>query len=453
MSAKFASKLGIIATTVGSAVGLGNVWRFPAEVQSNGGAAFLLVYFLCVLLLGIPVMLCEFSLGRAGGMDAVNSFRKLTPDKPWWITGVLGILASYLIFSFYLVVAGWTFEYMIQSITGQLYQPIEGMSSAQMFTAKMHNYIETDFSPLINTFIIIALNLVILVFGVQKGIERISNILMPTLFVLLIIFCFVSLSLPGASGGVEFFFHADLTKITPSVVVNALGQAFFSLSLGMGVLITYSSYFPKNTNLTKTAFTVSFFDMLVAIMMGLIIFPAVVSFGLQNESLQGQTLVFVTLPEVFNRMHYTGLWSTLFFLTLSVAAITSTISMAEVCVAFMENRFKMSRVKATAVVVLPTVVLSSLCSLSLGSWKFLSLWGQSLFNIFDNIATNILLPIGALLICIYVGWVLPSKTIRAQFTNDGTIRNPLVDVIMFCIRYIAPPAILIILIASIISLC
>ncbi len=448
MSTKFGSKLGIIATTVGSAVGLGNVWRFPSEVQSNGGAAFLLVYIVCVLLLGIPVMLSEFSIGRAGGLDAFNSFKKLSPDKPWWVTGVIGILAAYLIFSFYTVVAGWTFEYMIQSITGNLYEPIEGVSSAEMFTRRMKDYVETDTAPLVNTFIVIGLNLAILLFGVQKGIERISNILMPSLFVLLIIFCFVSLSLPGAYEGLKFFFHPDLSKITPSVVVNALGQAFFSLSLGMGVLITYASYFPKQTNLTKTAFTVAFFDVLVALMMGMIIFPAVISFGLQNESLQGQTLVFVTLPEVFSQMGHTRIWSTLFFFTLSVAAVTSTLSVAETCIAFLENRFKMKRAKATFTVILPSFVFSALCSLSLGSWKFLSVGGRSLFTLFDNATTNVLLPVGGLLICLFVGWVLPRKVIMNQLTDDGKLRNLLARPILFCIRYIAPPAILLILITS-----
>ena len=324
MKAKFSSKIGIVAATVGSAVGLGNVWRFPAEVQENGGAAFLLVYIACVFLLGIPVMLSEFSLGREGGADAVGTFRKLSPGRPWWLTGLLGVLASYMILCFYMVVAGWTFEYMIQSVTGNLYAPVDGMDAAGGFTTRMQQYIEGDIAPLIYTFIMIALNLAILLGGVQKGIERISNVLMPILFLLLVIFCCVSLSLPGASGGLKYFFSPDFSKITPTVIINALGQAFFSLSLGMGVLITYASYFPSSAKLTKTAFTVSVLDLLVALMMGIIIFPAVVSFGLEGESLRGLTLVFVTLPEVFNRMELTELWSALFFFTLSVAAITST---------------------------------------------------------------------------------------------------------------------------------
>ena len=448
MKAKFASKIGIIAATVGSAVGLGNVWRFPAEVQSNGGAAFLLIYVACVLILGIPVMLSEFALGRAAGTDAVGTFKKITPGRPWWITGLMGIIASYMILCFYCVVAGWTFEYMIQSITGNLYAPIDGLSKAQSFTEHMNQYIGGTWGPLTNTFIVIALNLIILMLGVQKGIERISNILMPLLFILLIIFCCVSLSLPNAMGGLEFFFKPDFSKITPSVVINALGQAFFSLSLGMGILITYSAYYPENTNLPKTAVTVSALDLLVAVMMGLIIFQAVLSFGLENESLQGQTLVFVTLPEVFAQMKFTGLWSTLFFLTLSVAAITSTISIAEVSVSFCQDRFKMSRAKACLTIILPTFFFSTLCSMSLGHWQFLNIGGKSLFELLDMIATNILLPVGSLLLCIYAGWIVPRKFMINQLTNNGTIKSTFAKIVLACVRYVAPPAILIILIST-----
>lgn len=448
MKAKFASKIGIIAATVGSAVGLGNVWRFPAEVQSNGGAAFLLIYVACVLILGIPVMLSEFALGRAGGTDAVGTFKKLTPGRPWWLTGFMGILASYMILCFYCVVAGWTFEYMIQSFSGNLYAPVDGLSTAQSFTERMNQYIGGTWGPLTNTYIVIGINLIILMLGVQKGIERISNILMPLLFVLLVIFCFVSLSLPDAVGGLEFFFKPDFSKITPSVVINALGQAFFSLSLGMGILITYAAYYPDSTNLTKTAVTVSTLDLLVAIMMGLIIFPAVVSFGLEHESLQGQTLVFVTLPEVFSQMKFTGLWSTLFFLTLSVAAITSTISIAEVSISFCQDRFRMSRVKACLIILIPTFLFSSLCSLSLGSWHCLSIGGKSLFELLDMIATNILLPVGALFLCIYAGWIIPRKFMIAQLTNNGALKSTFAKIVLVCVKYIAPPAILIILIST-----
>lgn len=370
---EFSSKIGLVAATVGSAVGLGNIWRFPAEAQAGGGAAFLLVYILCVCVLGIPVMLAEFSIGRAGGTDAIGAFRKLSPGKAWWMVGALAILTSYLILSFYMVVAGWTFEYMWQSITGGLYAPVgdtAGLSDIAaydiQFAEKMHTFIQGDTDPLINTYIMIGLNLTVLIGGVSKGIERLSNVLMPLLFLLLVVFCCVSLSLPEAGAGLEFFLRPDFSKITPTVWLNALGQAFFSLSLGMGILITYSAYYPRDTRLTGTAMTVSLLDMLVAVMMGIIIFPAVTTFGLGGHSLEGPTLVFVTLPEVFSQMPGTRLWSALFFLLLTVAALTSTISIAEVSIKFIQDRFRTSRVKSCLIVLLPLLVLSAVCSLSQG---------------------------------------------------------------------------------------
>lgn len=445
---QFGSKIGLIAATVGSAVGLGNVWRFPAETQSNGGAAFLLIYVLCVFILGLPVMLSEFALGRSGRSDAVGVFRNLSPRSKWWLTGAIGITASYLILCFYMVVAGWTLEYLWQSVTGALYEPLAGGGSGNArFAVRMEQYVQNDYAPLVFTYIMIAVNMVVLLGGVRKGIERMSNILMPVLFLLLVVFCFVSLSLPGASDGLAFFLSPDFSKITASTVINALGQAFFSLSLGMGILITYSSYFPKETNLTRTAVTVSLLDLLVAVLMGIIIFPSVVSFGLGGESLRGATLIFVTLPEVFSRMPGTQLWSILFFLSLTVAALTSTISIAEVSIAFFRDRFGVSRRKACLIVLVPLLLFSTVCSLSQGPLSYLTVCGLDIFSLLDTIATNILLPVCAFFTCIYVGWVAPRGMFRDQLTNGGTVRSVFAGLFMLIVRYVAPGLILLILIS------
>ena len=449
---KFGSRIGLIAATVGSAVGLGNVWRFPAEAQSNGGAAFLLLYIICVLLLGVPVMLAEFSLGRGTCSDAVGAFRKLAPGKKWWFTGALAILASYLILSFYMVVAGWTLEYFWQSLTGQLYAPVPGteVSSDPMaasFHARMGEYITGSWRPLVVTYVMIALNLFILMKGVQKGIEKMSNIMMPVLFVLLLGFACVAMTFPRAFDGLAFFLHPDFSKITPTVMVNALGQAFFSLSLGMGILITYAGYYPRSTNLLGTSLTVSFLDMLVALLMGFIIFPAVMSFGLDGESLEGATLVFVTLPEVFAQLPLTRLWSSLFFLLLMVAALTSTISLAEVSIAYLQDHFGMKRVKACVWVMLPLIALSTVCSLSQGVLSDVKLFGMNIFDFLDNTATNIMLPIAAIFTCIFVGWAVPKSFIRKELTNDGSIGGGWVPVVLFIVRYAAPVLIAFILIA------
>lgn len=446
---QFATKIGLIAATVGSAVGLGNVWRFPVLAQSNGGAAFLLIYIACVFILGIPVMMAEFSLGRGGGSDAVGSFMNITPGKKWWMAGAIAIIASYLILCYYMVVAGWTMEYLWQSITGNLYEGINASSTLDcaQFTTKMKEYIVDDYNPLIFTYIMLAANFAVLLFGVKKGIERLSNILMPMLFILLIVFGFVSLSLPKADEGLKFFLNPDFSKIDGSVIINAMGQAFFSLSLGMGILITYASYYPKTTILSRTAVTVSLLDMTVAIMMGIIIFPAVTSFGLTGESLEGPSLVFSTLPEVFAQMPLTQLWSSLFFFFLMVAALTSTISIAEVSIAFMQDRFKMSRLKACIIVIAPLFLFSSLCSLSQGSLGEMKIAGLTLFDLFDTIATNILLPIASILLCIYMGWIAPKSFFKNQLSNYGTVKSRVFHIVLFIVRFIAPILITTILIA------
>lgn len=447
---QFSTKIGLIAATVGSAVGLGNVWRFPAETQTNGGAAFLLVYILCVLLLGIPVMLAEFSLGRGGRSDAIGVFRNLSPGRPWWIVGMVAVIASYLILCYYMVVAGWTLEYLWESVTGGLFDTIDsGDSAAGMRTAfadKMGEYVGSDFRPLIFTYIMIAINIGVLLCGVQKGIEKLSNVLMPLLFVILVGLCAVTLSLPDALQGVSFFLTPDFSKITPSVIINGLGQAFFSLSLGMGILITYASYYPADTRLTRTSVIVALLSLLVAILMGLIIFPAVKSFGLDKESLEGATLVFVTLPEVFAHMPWPMLWSTLFFVLLLVAALTSTVSIAEVSIAMLQDRMHMSRSKATFTVLLPLVVFSTICSLSFGSLADMKLFGLTAFELLDTFTTDILLPVGSIAVCIYIGWFAPKGLLQKELTNNNTLRSRLTAPILFIIRYIAPVLISLILV-------
>lgn len=443
---KFKSKIGVVAATVGSAVGLGNVWRFPAEAQANGGAAFLLVYILCIFLLGIPVMTAEFALGRGGDSDAAGVFRKVTPEhKSWWLTGLLAITASYLILSFYMVVSGWTFEYLVQSLSGALYA---GGETEESFRSAMGSYIAGTWRPIAMTVVMILANLFVLLKGVQGGIERMSNIMMPLLFVLLLVFCGVSLSLPGAGEGLAFFLKPDFSMVTPATVVNALGQAFFSLSLAMGILITYSSYFPASTKLTRTAVTVSVLDLLVAVLMGVIIFPAVMTFGLGDADLAGSSLVFVTLPEIFAQMGGGRWWSALFFLLLTVAAFTSTISLAEVSVSFLKTRLRISRRRACVLVCLPLLILSPVCSLSVGAWSGFRIAGLTIFDFLDTVATNIMLPVGGILLCIYMGWVAPESFFRSQVTNDGTLHSRALGLIRFVVKWIAPVLIAVILVSQ-----
>ncbi|MDE6481098.1 MAG: sodium-dependent transporter [Muribaculaceae bacterium] len=449
-NSEFSSKIGLIAATVGSAVGLGNVWRFPAETQAHGGAAFLLVYVICVLLFGIPVMLGEFAIGRAGKSDAIDSYKKLSPGKPWWISGFLGILCSYLILTFYMVVSGWTLEYLYQSITGELFSPIPGVAEGSnlQFADRMQEYVAGVWPPMVWTWITIAICGAVLCMGVQKGIERASNILMPLLFLILIVLCVNAMSLPKAAEGLEYFFNPDFSKITPKVCISALGQAFFSLSLGMGTLITYGSYFRKDTNLTRTAFTVSILDMAVAILVGMIIFPGVMSFGLEGESFDGSALVFVTFPEIFNNMWCPQLWSSLFFILLAVAALTSSISIAEVSIAYFSGHFNVKRVPATCAVLIPLVLLSSLSSLSNGVLSDWTIFGYTIFGACDAVTANILMPLGALIMAVYLGWFAPKNLMKDQLTNGGTIRNRFAGTVIFLLKWVTPILILVIFIAS-----
>lgn len=451
--AQFGSKIGLIAATVGSAVGLGNVWRFPAEAQANGGAAFLIVYIACVFLLGIPVMVSEFALGRGGHSDPVGVFVNLRARRPWRAVGALAVFASYVILCFYMVVAGWTFEYLWQSITGVLYDPVAGAEpgSPGQFAARMQEFISNGWNASVNTYIVLIANIGVLLMGVQKGIERLSNVLMPMLFVCILIFGAFAMTLPGAAEGIDFFLHPDFSKIDSTVVLNALGQAFFSLSLGMGILITYSSYYPPTTILTRTAVTVAMLDMLVAIMMGLIIFPAVMTFGLTGEGLEGATLVFITLPEVFAQMPGTQAWSILFFFFLLVASITSTISIAEVSIAFLQDRFKLSRVKAVLTAMLPLAVFSTVCAYSQGELSWIKIAGMTIFDSLDFFATNICLPLGSIFLCIYVGWKAPKDFLINQLTNNGTVTPRVFPVLLFIVRYVAPVLIGWILLSSFIK--
>ena len=436
--ATFTSKLGVIAATVGSAVGLGTVWRFPYEVQNNGGSIFLVTYLVCVLLMGIPVMLAEFSLGRGSGSDSVGAFRRLTPGKPWWIIGATAVLASYLILIYYMVVAGWTLEYLWMSITNQLYAGIDtAPNRTAVFSSIMNESLSTGWRPAFWTSVMILLNILVLLRGVKKGIERMSNTLMPLLFVILVVFCCVALSLPNAMEGVDFFLRPDFSKMNPQVLISAVGQAFFSLSLGMGILITYSSYYPKTTKLARTSVTVSGLVFLVAVLMGLIIFPAVKSFGITTDT-QGVTLIFVTLPEIFTQMPATQLWSILFFFLLVVAALTSTVSVAEVTIAFLAAKFRMSRKKACYATLVPLFLLSSICAMSLGPLSHLQIFDKTIFDALDYLTSNIMLPVVAIFVCIYVGHVLPKSFLRDEMTNRGTMRSAVVPTILFIIRYIAP---------------
>ena len=435
----FGSKLGVVLATVGCAVGLGSVWRFPYMLGANGGAAFLLVYILFMIFLGIPVMVTEFFIGRYSRSNTVGSFKKMAPGTKWCWIGYNGILAAFLILSYYSVVSGWTLEYVWQTLSGRLY----GQPDID-YTADFQDFASNVFRPIFWMGAFIGLTHFVIVSGVEKGIERASKIMMPLLFLILLIMCVRSVTLPNAEAGLLFLFKPDFSKLTSSVVLSALGQAFFSLSLGMGCLCTYASYFSKETNLTKTAFSVGIIDTFVAILAGFIIFPAAFSVGIQPDS--GPSLIFITLPNVFQQAFggvpvLAYIFSVMFYALLAMAALTSTISLHEVVTAYLHEEFNLSRGKAARLVTGGCVFLGIFCSLSLGVMKGFTVFGLGMFDLFDFVTAKIMLPLGGLCISLFTGWYLDKKIVWSEITNDGSLKIPVYKLIIFILKYIAPIAI------------
>lgn len=431
--AQFATRLGVIATTVGSAVGLGNIWRFPYEAGVHGGGAFLLIDLFFIFIIGVPVVCAEFIIGRHTGANVRGAFKMLAPGKPWGIVSYLGILASILILSFYSVVAGWTLEYIGQSLSD-----FSDIHSPEGLHRQFDIFAQSNWRPAMWTVIFLLCNYLILSRGVQKGIEKMSNIMMPMLFVILIAFSINSLTMPSAAEGLSFLFKPDFSKVTPSVLIGGMGQAFFSLSLGLGCLITYSSYFKRETPLVKTAFITAGLDTLVAILAGIIIFPAVFTFG--EEPAAGPKLVFEILPSIFSNLPGGMIWSTLFFVLLFLASLTSTISMSEISIAYFQEEFGMSRRKATWLNIGIAMVLGIICALSFGMLSDFTICGLTVFNLFDYLSSNILLPVGGLIISIFVGWVLDRAVVQRELVtvNPGRATIICVRLIVFCLRYLAP---------------
>lgn len=440
----FGSKLGIIAAAAGSAIGLGNIYRFPCEVGENGGAAFLLFYLIVVIFLGLPVMLSEMVIGRRSQSNSVGAFKKLAPKTKWHFVGYMGVLCGFLIFAFYSTVAGWTLEYIVKAVTNS-FQGKDLATIEQEFTA----FHDMGWRNVMWQAVFVFLTGFVVFRGVQNGIEKYSKILMPVLLVILIILGIRSMTLPGGKEGLAFLFKPDFSKITGKVLISALGQGFFSLSLGMGVLITYGSYVKKDDNLTTTAFSVVLADTAIALLAGLVIFPAAFSFGVKPEA--GMGLVFNTLPMLFNQMAG-GYWFCLiFFLLLAIAALTSTISLLEVLVAYLSEEMHLKRNMATIVACAGTMLLGVFASLSLMSDTPFAIAGRPVFDLMDYISSNILLPVGGVLIVIFVGWYLGKQNFFDEVTNEGTIKASLKKIIFFIIKYLAPVAIAIVFISGLIK--
>ena len=430
----FGSRLGVIAAAAGSAVGLGNIWRFPYILGENGGGAFLIIYLVIVFSIGIPVMMSELVIGRRSQRNPVGAFKTLAPRKPWYFVGMMGIVAAFMILAFYTAVAGWTLEYIYQTLIGGFV----GKSSAEL-SSMFESFRSESLRPALWFSVFMLATAGIVLGGVRKGIEKSTKIMMPLLFVLLIVMCIKALSLPGAGKGVEFLFRPDFSKITGNTVLMALGQAFFSLSIGMGTLITYGSYIPKDNKLGSTAVQVSMVDLLVAVLAGLAIFPAVFAFGISPSS--GESLTFIVLPSIFQQMTGGMIFAFSFFFLLAIAALTSTISVLEVIVAYFSEQLNLSRRTAILIATASMFILGISASLSWGLMSGVKLFGLNIFDLFNFTTANILLPLGGLLIVAFLGWFFPGRETKDELSNGRTLRLRYYSLYRFAIRFLAPLAI------------
>lgn len=443
----FGGRAAVIMALAGSAIGLGNIWRFPYVVGQNGGAAFVFVYILATILLSLPIFFAESVIGRRSRANCRGALATLAPGTKWHLFGLLSVITPMLIVSYYSVVGGWSLDYLYKAVT-------LSFTSGSGGTEGFGSFVSSTWEPLIAHTLFLLISIGIIFGGVRKGIGKVSKIGMPILFVLVVAIVIYAVSLPGAGKGVEYLLHPDFSKITGKTVLDAIGQSFYSLSLGMGIIITYSSYVQKEENLLATGFGTATADLLFAMLAGMAIMPAVFASGIAPES--GPGLIFDTLPFIFSSMALkmpvlTSIVAILFFLTVLFAAVTSAVSLLEVGVAYLSEEFKMSRRKAGVLVFIFAWILGVICSLSFGPLADVQIFGLGLFDLLDKFCSNILLIIGGLLCVIFVGWKMKRADVYDEFTNGGTNRlNARVfNAIYFVIRYLAPIAVLMVFFSSV----
>lgn len=442
----FSSGLAVFFATLGSAVGLGNIWKFPYLTGTNGGGAFLLVYLLCIVFVGLPIMIGEFYVGRKTRKNTVGAFEQLKPGTAWKKIGAMGVAAAYLIMFFYSCVAGWVYYYLFKAVKGDF-------ATINLATVKTQfgETVTGPLAPVIWQVIVLIVVSTILIAGVQKGIEKITKTLMPLLFILIIICDIRALMLPGAWDGVNFLFHVDFSKITATVILTALGLAFFKLSLGMGCMVTYSSYFTEDNNLMQTAAKVALADTLVSMLAGLAVFPTVFAFGVEPGA--GPGLLFITIPLVFSKMPLGNILLVAFFFLTSIAATTAMLSLVEVLVAYFSEEKGVSRKKAAIVNALIIAIFGVLASLSADKSGLLggvTLWGKGFFDLFDYVSSNILLPIGGLLIALFIGYAVNKDELKYELSNHGLLKiDRFLSIYHFVVRYITPALLIIVFLNSI----
>lgn len=439
---QWTSKLGFILAAAGSAIGLGAIWKFPYMAGTNGGGIFLIFFLLMTIFIGAPILLAEFIIGRNTQKDAVMSYKHLAPKSAWPLLGYGGVIASFLILSFYSVVGGWILSYLARSFTGSL----SGLTQAE-YGATFESIISSPYEAVAVQFLFMLLTIWVVQGGVQQGIEKASKYMMPALFVLFIILVIRSLTLEGAMEGVEFFLKPDWSAVTGETILLALGQSFFALSVGLSVMVTYASYLSKGESLAKSAFSVVGLNIFISLLAGLVIFPAVFALGFEPEA--GPGLVFVVLPAVFEQLAFGGLFLTIFLVLLLFATLTSAFSILEIIVAVLAKGNQEKRKKYSWIAGLLVFAAGIPNALSFGVLSEVKFFGKTFFDLADFLTSNIALPLGAFFIAIFVGYALPRKMVRKEL-ETGTGKNPLLfNIWYFSIRYIVPVGIGIVFLQSI----
>ena len=443
----FGSRFGALVAMAGSAVGLGNLWRFPYLVGENGGAAFIIVYVILSFVICLPIFVSEFVIGRRSQKNAYSAFRDLSGGSAWRWVGLFTIIVPLIVLSYYSVIGGWSIEYLLKSLTFSF----TGGESQSALSTMFSDFVSSAWGPLlVHTGFLLVTTLIVMV-GIKDGIEKFSKVMMPMLFFIVIGIAIYSMTLPGAKAGLDYLFNPDFSKINGKAIAAALGQAFFSLSLGFGTIMTYASYVDKKENPLFQSVATASSDLLFALVAGMAIMPAVFAFGISPQT--GPGLVFETLPYVFGQMPAGGFIAILFFLALLVAAVTSSISMLEVAVAYLVEEKKISRIWACVILFAICWVVGAVCSLSFGPLSHIKIDGGNIFDFFDNLSSNILMTLGSLLTVLFVGWRLKKTDVYDEFTNGGTLSTNarIFGVLWFLIRYICPLAIILIFVSGLLG--